>query len=246
MTISDRELERRIRTFFIYWRKRYEFIRRLDSREHHHEANVLIWAALDALSNLWAKNIGKNTCTQKGKRLIFNRFLSHYGGEPFQNVSLPDVWSRVDRGKTERVKLPKDAHNFLRCIGNRRPPTFLDERQLRQSTDDWDITKVSFVTLVISPQADRAVLESWLMQSQYGAISYKTMRSSYIHEGQPAGSTHSFELSRSSISPTYLSGIYTTPPTMGFSVDFMSRTLKYCIDAFETDALALNEDPAPY
>ncbi len=91
------DLEWRISTFFDYWRQRHAFINDLDFSKHNHEANVLIWASIDALSNLWAKNIGKEQCDTKGKRLIFGAFLAHYGGELFQIVSLPDMWNRIDR-----------------------------------------------------------------------------------------------------------------------------------------------------
>lgn len=245
MTTDDERLEWRIRTFFIYWQKRHDFIISLETSKHHHEANVLIWAALDALSNLWKQNIGKSVCSYQGKRLVFNAFLSRYGGELFQSVSLPDVWNRVDSDEAKSTQLPESTCEFLRGIGNRRPPTFVNERQLRQSTDDWDINRVTASTLRVSPETDRRMLEEWLVRSQYGAIAYKVMRSPYIHEGQPGKRSHGFTLSRSSISPTYLSGIYTTPPTMGFSISFMSCILKRCIDGFEADALELGEDPAP-
>lgn len=125
----DEELQWRITTFFNYWRQRYEFIRDLDFRKNNHEANVLLWASLDALSNLWAENIGKKQCVGKmGKRLIFDAFLARYGGEIFQVVSLPDIWNRVDRGDiwTDRQKketLSEEVCKFLSKIGDRRTPT---------------------------------------------------------------------------------------------------------------------------
>jgi hypothetical protein len=88
-------------------------------------------------------------------------------------------------------------------------------------------------------------LEKWLILSRYGAIAYKEMRSAYIHEGQIGKRAHSFDLCESAIRPTYLSGIYNTPPTIGFRVEFMLNVLKDCIDAFESNALELQEDPVP-
>ena len=63
MTLTDND-DWRIKTFFEYWRKRLAFIQALPN-ESYHEANVLVWAALDALSNLWAARVGK---TQAGNR----------------------------------------------------------------------------------------------------------------------------------------------------------------------------------
>jgi len=62
----DEELRWRITTFFNYWRQRYEFIRDLDFKKNNHEANVLLWAPFDALSNLWVENIGKNPVWEEG------------------------------------------------------------------------------------------------------------------------------------------------------------------------------------
>jgi hypothetical protein len=42
-----------------------------------------------------------------------------------------------------------------------------------------------------------------------------------------------------------MSGIYTTPPAIGFKVEFMLGVLKSCINTFEADALALQQDPVP-
>jgi hypothetical protein len=79
----------------------------------------------------------------------------------------------------------------------------------------------------------------------YGAIAYKEMRTAYIHEGRPGKGAHGFSLSQSAISPTYSSGVYSTPPTIGFNVNFMLSVLESCINAFEEDTLAMQQDPAP-
>lgn len=241
----DEDLHWRIVTFFDYWRKRHSFICSLDFLKHDHEANILIWASLDALSNLWAKNIGKERCNKKGKRLVFDAFLARYGGDVFQIVSLPDVWNRIDRGDIEKTKFPIDVCQELARIGGRQTPTFLNERQLRHSSDDLNMCAIVAAISQNRPDIDHLELENWLILSRYGAIAYKKMRSAYIHEGRSGACTHGFDLYESIIRPTYLSGIYTTPPILGFKVEFMSNVLGDCINAFESDALALHQDPAP-
>lgn len=248
------ELRWRIITFFDYWRQRYKFIRDLDLSKNNHEANVLLWASLDALSNLWAENIGEDQCRKKGKRigkrLIFDAFLTHYGGEIFQIVSLPDIWNRVDRGDiwTDRQKkkpLPEDVCKFLSAIGDRRTPTFTEEHQLRHSSDDWSLDAIMTDTLRDCPATNPTEFREWLILSRYGAIAYKEMRSAFIHEGRSGRGAHCVDLSESAIRPTYLSGIYTAPPTIGFKVEFMLGILECCIDTFEAEALRLQQDPVP-
>jgi len=244
----DSRLEWRIIAFFQYWRRRLDFIQKLDFNKNNHEANVLIYAALDALSNLWAEHIGREDCIDiKGKRSIFDAFLSHYGGEVFQIVSLPDIWNRVDQGNTSvgKTSLPQDVICFLREVGDRQKPTFLDERQFRQSSDDWQLSCIINTVLAEYPTTDYKRLKSWLTISKYGAIAYKEMRSSYLHEGRLGRNSHSFSLSNSEIRPTYLSGIYTTPPAIGFSVYFMVNVLEDCLNSFENAALTSGQDPVP-
>jgi len=244
----DSQLEWRIATFFQYWQRRLDFIKRLDFNKNNHEANVLIYAALDALSNLWAEHIGKEDCMDiKGKRSIFDAFLSHYGGEVFKTVSLPDVWNRVDKGNTSigRSSLPIDVIRLLREVGDRQKPTLVDERQFRQSSDDWRLSRIVDTVLAEYPTTDCKCLESWLTISKYGAIAYKEMRSSYFHEGRLGRNSHSFSLMNSATRPTYLSGIYTTPPAIGFSADFMVKVLEDCLNAFEHASLIAEQDPVP-
>jgi len=246
----DETLRWRITTFFNYWRQRHAFIRDLDFSKHSYEANVLLWASLDALSNLWANNIGKQECSDRRKRLIFDAFLARYGGEVFQIVSLPNIWNRIDQGnicvnQQKKLKLSQDICTFLKTIGGRRTPTFTDECELRHSSDDWSMDMILTTILADYPNTDRTELKEWLIFSRYGAIAYKEMRSAYIHEGRPGKNSHSFELGESATRPTYLSGIYTTPPKIGFGVEFMLSVLASCIDAFEADALTLQKDPVP-
>jgi hypothetical protein len=248
----NENLQERITGFFHYWRERHRFICNLNLEKDSHEANVLIWAHLDALSNLWAKHIGKQECKDQGKRIIFDTFLARYGGELFQTVSLPDIWNRVDQGyiwtnQKEKLKLPDDVCVFLSTIGGRKKPPFIDieERCTRQSSDDWSLEDIINATLAKYPKTNRTELEEWLTLSRYGAIAYKEMRNAYIHEGRPGERAHDFKLSGFPEKPTYLSWLYSTPPIMGFKVDFMLKVLKQCIDEFEADALQLQKDPAP-
>ncbi|WP_310414249.1 hypothetical protein [Chamaesiphon sp. OTE_8_metabat_110] len=257
MLIQNDDLEWRIRTFFDYWRQRHAFINNLDLSKHNHEANVLLWASLDALSNLWAKNIGEEQCNNKGikkenKRLIFDAFLAHYGDELFQIVSLPDLWSRIDRGdvvvdQNPVRKLPEDACTFLGKIGGRLTPTQLDAKQTAQSrqiSDDLRMDLIIAGTLEYCPTTNPKELEKWLMFSRYGAIAYKKMRSAYIHEGRSGSGSHSYNLHGSPTKPTYR-GMYTTPPVIGFSVEFMLHVLNECITAFESEARHLEKYPVP-
>jgi hypothetical protein len=247
------DLEWRIRTFFDYWRRRHAFINDLDLSNHNHEANVLLSAHIDSLSNWWAKGIGKEKCHnhKKNKRLIFDAFLAHYGGKLFQIVSLPDVWSRIDRGdvvvnQEPLRKLPEDTCTFLGKIGERQTPTRLDKNNTRQISDDWRMDRITADTLKYSPTTNLEELEKWLMLSRYGGIAYKEMRTAYIHEGRPGSGLHSFNLSENSlIKPTYLYGIYITPNMIGFGVEFMLGVLEECINAFEAESLTLRQDPVP-
>ncbi len=246
----DEKLRWRITAFFDYWRLRYTFIQNLDFKKHNHEANVLVWAAFDALSSLWAHNIAKKQYGKTGKRIIFDAFLATYGGELFQIVSLPHVWNRIDKedvwvDRKNKQKLPEDVCKFLSNIGERQTPTLIHERQFRQGSDDWSLDAIIAVTLKNYPETNPTELEEWLILSRYGAIAYKEMRSAYIHEGRAGKGTHGFELYGSAKRPTYLSGIYTTPPTIGFKVEFMLGVLECCINAFEADALELQQDPVP-
>jgi hypothetical protein len=243
-------MECRIRGFFDYWRERHAFINNLDLSKHNHEANVLLSAHLDALSNLWAKNIGKEQCDKKNikkenKRLVFDAFLANYGGELFQIVSLPDLWNRIERDP-KQLNLPKDVCVFLEKVGERRTHTIRETRKNRQTSDDLNFNEIINKTLKSYPITNYEQLEKSLTLSRYGAIVYKEMRTAYIHEGRPGSGLHSFNLSENSlIQPTYLNGIYITPNMIGFSIEFMSHVLKECINAFEAESLTLKRDPVP-
>lgn len=236
------EREWRAKTFFDYWRRRLDFIRSLDLSEHSHEANVLVWAAMDALANLWAGSLGKGT-TPSGLREKFDAFLARYGGDPFQRVSLPDVWYRAEKGSG--VSISADAIKFLQTVGGRRKPTFVEQRQHRSVEQDPDIISLAEEVIANCPGVNRVELERTLRLSRYGAIAYKRMRSAYIHEGRPGRDTHSFRFHESSSGPTYLSGVLSTPAVIGFTPEFMTAVLERCIEEFEKDAAAHKVDPVP-
>ncbi len=239
--MSER-LEWRTRTFFDYWRRRLTFIRTLELPEHFHEANVLVWAAIDALANLWAKSVGKGSMPA-GLREIFDIFLARYGGEPFLRVSLPDVWHRADK---EMKALPAEALRFLQTTGGRRRPTVVEQHRIRRVDQDPYFSSLAEDVVTNCPGVDRMLIEKWLRLSRYGSIAYKRMRSAYIHEGRPGEGTHSFQFHESATSPTYLSGVLSTPAVLGFGPEFMSKVLERCIEEFEKDALSLKVDPVPH
>lgn len=248
----DENLQYRITYFFDWWKQKHLSISNLDLTEQRYEANLLLWGSLDALSNHWAKSISKEKYGNAGKRIIFDAFLTSYGGDLFQLVSLPDVWSRVKQKNTS--KLPENVFIFLSEVGRYKPSSLSYEYQddlgmntyaNRSITDDLSLSNIIKQTLESCPNVIEAELEQWLIYSRYGAIAYKELRNAYIHEGQPGGRTHDFRLYGWGEKPTYHSSIYSTPPIMGFSVEFMLGILKQCIDEFETEALRLQVDPAP-
>jgi hypothetical protein len=235
-------IEWRITTFFAYWRRRLEFIRALDPHHQVHEANILVWAALDALANLWANGMGKTLVAHPSKqREAFDAFLVHYGGEPFGRVSLPDIWHRVDTAK--QPQLAAGLWSFLKTAGGRRRPTVLERQRMREVSEDPEFASLVREALASRPGADQAALENWLSLSRYGSIAYKRMRSAYIHEGRPGKHTHSFHFHDSAKAPTYLSGVFGTPAILGFKPEFMVTVLERCITAFEAEALATKTDP---
>lgn len=247
----DEELQWRITTFFDWWRQRHSFISKLDLTEQRYEANVLLWGSLDALSNLWAENIGKKECGKSGKRTIFDMFLARYGGDVFRLVSLPDVWNRVKR--RDDSKLPENVSIFLSAIEGRKICSTIykyddygmDARTTRSTSDDLSMDDIINQTLANCPNATRSELKQWLTLSRYGAIAYKEFRSAYIHQGKPGKRTHDYQLNGWAERPTYQSWVYSTPPIMGFSVEFMLGVFKRCIEEFEAEALALQVDPVP-
>ena len=234
--------------FFDYWRKRHTFISQLDLGEYTHEANVLLWSSLGALSHLWARSMGKELYKEKGDRIIFDAFLAHYGCNCFSLVSLPDIWQRIDDGDINikvckgqsSKKLPKEICDFLQTIGGRRAPNYLEERKNRSVIDDIGMdTILKDVKEILKnhPEIDFLEVKEWIVLSRYGSIAYKQMRSPYIHEGTIGKKSHSFDLVFSESQPTYLSHIYSRPSKLGFAPKFMLRILETCIISFESEAL---------
>jgi hypothetical protein len=234
--------EWRTKNFFDYWRKRLDFIRKLSIPEDSHEANVLVWAAIDALANLWAKGLGKGSAPS-GKREIFDAFLARYGGDPFQRVSLPDVWHRAEKGTIDSI--PAEVVRVLLTVRGRRMPIFVERRQLRSADNDPDLVSLVEEVVAACPAVSRSAVENALRLSRYGSLAYKRMRNAYIHEGRSGKDTHSFRFEESSAGPTYLSGVLGTPAVIGFAPEFMTATLARCIDEFEKDATANKVDPVP-
>jgi hypothetical protein len=99
--------------FFNYWRSRANFVSQLPPYEHHHEANVLAFAALDSLANLWALAFNK-TGLKHARR--FGEFL-------VACASLPDVFDRVSlpylrwRAKTKPLDFPSNVLLTLQACG---------------------------------------------------------------------------------------------------------------------------------
>jgi hypothetical protein len=249
----NEDLLLRITGFFDFWRNRALFIRNLDHQTNNYEANILIWSCLDALSNLWEKEIGKNKCKSfdQTKCLIFSEFLSNHYGNLFKQVSLPDIWDRLDFSKEEKPRLKVDGFLLTQEIIelltniNRNRDNNTWERRNRKISDDLHINIVLNHFTDKCNVSELTKIKKWLMFSCYGAIAYKEMRNSYIHEGRGGKGAHGVKLHESEIRPTYLSHIYETPPKMGFSVEFMLEVLSKCIASFEKEAIELQQDPAP-
>jgi hypothetical protein len=233
-------LEWRTRAFFDYWRRRRNFIEGLDLKENIHEANVLLWAAIDALSNLWGRNLGRNHVAINSKRVVFDAFLARYGGDYFQLVSLPDVWHRAS---CHPEGSPVEYRSLCQTIGRSTPDP--NGKLNRHTSDDPEL-----ISLVGNIQdscglTDPNLLCNWLRASRYGSLAYKSMRSFYIHEGRPGRTSHSFQLHDSDVSPTYLSNMNASPGVIGVSQRFMLSVLDLCILTFERESLELQMDPSP-
>ncbi|AMA08817.1 DUF29 family protein [Picosynechococcus sp. PCC 73109] len=265
----DKYIEDQISSFFDYWRKRAQFIQQLieqNPRENRHEVEVLIWAALDALSNLWAESeLGKRELGNKslGGRVYFDAFLANYGGDTFQLISLPDVWYRVEIGATAiqekkcnrpEIKLPLEVCEFLKYFA--RPELdyaklkdleFPWQRFNRQTTDDINLGDLLVQLLNNFPdlKENELRIKYWLRNSRYGYIAYKEMRSAYIHYGKSGNRSHGYEMSGYEQRPTYCSNIYSSSLSLGFSPQFMLSTFNQCIKGFEEKSREKNIDPYP-
>ena len=204
MAYPDEETEGRARLFFEYWRIRVGFIRTLNEA-HWHEANVLLYSHLDALSNHW------HTATQRPKtpaRVRFGDYLADCGNvEAFKRVSAPDIWSRAERG--DMGLPPSFATMVASCAGRSRGtplqlrmegmrdmledptlPALLGGELQAISAEKWSIKKSTTITI-----------EEWLRRSRVGEFAYEWFRCSWIHEGRP-GQLHTDSISsRSTVVP---------------------------------------------
>jgi hypothetical protein len=233
----------RIAKYFEYWNARLTFIQSLDFEKYNHEANILIWSALDALAFAWAKTLGRQIVENASLRRTFDGFLAAYCPEPFGRVCLPDVWHRIARRLTDG--LAADVVPHLQTAGHRVQPTALTRNCMRQVSDDPQLHVLTREILEVCPAADSKKVEIWLSLSRYGAIAYKRMRSPFVHEGRAGKDTHGFEFYNSAIAPTYLSSTYGTPAVLGFKPVFMVEVLGRCISAFEAEASSNGIDPVP-
>jgi hypothetical protein len=231
------------RPFFEFWRTRAAFIEKLDPHDDFYEANVLTWAALDAVGNLWGRCLHPDS-NKPARRT--GDFLALHGGDAFRRVSLPALWARADRldqGSTKR-----DILERLRQFGGRRKPTFVEQRQFRMLTDDPladDVLRdLAGVATHVLPKG--GTVSDLVLACRFGEIAYTEMRCALLHEGRLGEGAHGFELgAESHDGPTYLSGSFSVPPSIGFFPRYMVKVLRTCIDGFELEAKAAGANPVP-
>ncbi|NEQ66146.1 MAG: hypothetical protein F6K21_11700 [Symploca sp. SIO2D2] len=241
-----------INTFFDYWKKRQEFINNLDLHKNRHEAYVLLLSHLDGLSNIWVEKIGKDKCRDFSRRkgLIFDAFLSDYGGNLFQLVSLPHVWNRVQNNNQNNDLnkiLPEEVREFLKNF-RRQPVSGLsskDKAVRRNIYEDLCLEDIGNTILKKYPHVDKEKLWYWMRYSRYGKILYNQLRCMFIHQGRPGKNTHDFSFSAYEHEPTYGGHIYQVPNPIGFSAEFLKTILERCIDKYQEESLILRVDPLP-
>jgi len=235
------------RAFFDYWRFRADFIGQLSLPQHHHEANVLAFAALDSLANLWALAFNKTDLKKHARR--FGEFVATCAARPdvFDRVSLPYLrWC----ANTKPPSFPANALDILQSYGappQPPPPYSWEARKCRSLSDDPTVSTLLATGLGPVAQAKDGSgrpLSDWLCDSRFGEIAYREFRCAWLHEGRPGEATHSFNLGTDT-EPTYLTNDYSTPPQINFPVPFLVATLRACIDHFEQLALAKGFDPIP-
>jgi hypothetical protein len=237
------------RLFFDHWRARADFVERLDPHAQFFEANALIWTSLDALANLWAR------CSQRPRgtdRRRMGDFLATHGGDVFTRASLPALWARADALSPEFAT--PTIRDRLRLIGGRRAPSLMEERQLRTADEDPTAKQLlDELHEIADREVQRAGRRTWtvadlVLGARFGEIAYEELRCAIVHEGRLGEGAHGFELAESAEGPTYLSGVFSAPPTIGLATGFMVRVMRLCIDGFETEARmgGLNPVPAPH
>lgn len=232
------------RPFFEFWRTRAAFIEGLDHHENFHEASVLVWAALDALGNLWARCLHPDL--RKPDRRRLGELLARHGGDPFRRVSLPALWARADGLDPELTGRVVRAR--LRNFGARKEPTVLEQRQARMPTDDPFIEEVLLTLndIVTEMLPKGGTVRDLVLRCRFGEIAYTEMRCAILHEGRLGDGAHGFELGpESHDGPTYLSSVFGVPPAIGFSPQYMVKVLRECINGFEVQAKGAGVDPVP-
>jgi hypothetical protein len=242
------------RPFFDFWRTRATFIDALDPMANFYEANVLTWAALDALAGLWDRCL--NPHLSKGRRRMGD-FLAQHGGEEFGRVSLPALWAWSEL--LDPTVAPQICDR-LRQLRGRRIPDVREQRQLRMLGDDplakevlADLADVAGKTVKVKKDkrhgrhgGGKTTVKDLVFSARFGEIAYEEMRCAIVHEGRLGAGAHSFELGAQSDSqPTYLSGLFGVPPSIGFSPRYMVKVLRVSIDGFEAEANSEGRDPTP-
>ena len=91
-------------------------------------------------------------------------------------------------------------------------------------------------------QAGVAV-EDWVLDARFAEIAYTEFRCSWVHEGRGGEASHSFAFSDDE--PTYFGSGIALPPRIGFSVPYLLKVLRACIDGFEAIVVTENIDPVP-
>jgi len=249
MAYHNDETAWRARTFFAYWRERMEFIRTPPISERHHEANILLFAAFDALANLWARVLRPGVVQSDRRR--FGDFLAKHGGEPdvFERICVPDLWHRADEGT---LPFRRDLIEIVRSCGGRRKPSIADGVRSIERDDPTADTFLSGELQAVAAETVRkgkgtTTGHEVLLTSRIGEFVYSEYRCAWIHEGRSGMKTHSFNFDPSGQGerPSYLSSKFGTPPRLGFSPPFMVKVLSNCIDGFEVEAEIAGLDPVP-
>ncbi len=173
-------------------------------------------------------------------------FLARHGGLPFQRISLPALWARADALDPAAVRA--EVRNRLRRLGGRREPTFIEQRQLRRSSEDPPVLEVlrelaDIAAEKIKVKKSETTVQDFVLASRFGEIAYTEMRCSILHEGRLGDGAHSFDLGHDG--PAYLSGVLTVPPSIGFHPSYMANVLRTCIDGFEREVQETGVDPVP-
>lgn len=237
-----------IRTFFNYWRSRADFISQLTLPQHHHEASVLAFSALDSLANLWAVAFNRPDLKKKHLRR-FGEFVAACADRPdiFDRISLPYLrWL----ANTKPPSFPHNALHILQTLGAPPHPPSQDSweaRKCRSLSDDPTVSTILATDLApVAQTKDRSgrSLSDWLLDCRFGEIAYRECRCAWLHEGRPGEATHDFNLGTNT-EPTYITNDYSSPPQISFPTPFLVVTTRTCIDNFERQALANSIDPIP-